>query len=41
MLKKKLENRTKNNNNIKLYEYYLDYLRKKYYFLLENHQAKA
>ena len=29
MLKKKLEYRTKNNNNIKLYYYYLDYLKKK------------
>ena len=39
-VEKKLENRTKNSNDIRLYNYYLYYL-KKYYFLLENHQGKA
>ena len=39
-VEKNLENRTKNSNDIRLYNYYLNYL-KKYYFLLENHQAKA
>ena len=37
---KKIENKTKNSNDIKLYIYYLNYL-KKYYFLLKNHQEKA
>ena len=39
-VEKNFENRTKNNNNIILYDYYLNYL-KKYYFLSNNHQAKA
>ena len=40
-VEKNLENRTKNNNDIRLCNYDLNYLKKKIYFLLENHQAKA
>ena len=40
-VEKNVENRTKNSNDIRLYIYYLDYLKKIYYFLRENHQAKA
>ena len=39
-VEKNLENRTKNSNDIKLYNYYLNYL-KRILFLSENHQAKA
>ena len=38
-VEKNLENRTKNSNDIRLYNCYVNYLKK--YFLLENHQAKA
>ena len=38
-VEKNLENRAKNSNDIRLYNYYLNYLKKK--FLPENHQAEA
>ena len=39
-VEKKLENRTKDSNDVILYNHYLNYL-KRILFLSENHQAKA